>query len=85
MLFVYFIPLGVLSILNADVYYVIRRLISRATRMNGKSVIGFPLVNLCLKRRLSPTYLSASSTTTHSEQTKIDSKVEEIAKKQYFG
>ena len=70
MLFVYFIPLGVLSILNADVYYVIRWLIYRTTSMNEKLVIAFSFVNVCLKRRPSPTYLSASSTTTHSSNSR---------------
>ena len=66
MLFVYFIPLSVLSILNAYVYYIIRRWIHRATANNTQSVINSSLMDLSLKKHGSPAYVSLSSTTTHS-------------------
>ena len=66
MLFVYFIPLVVLSIVNTYVYCAIRRLIGRATTNNVQSMFPAALIDLSVNKNTSPAYVSLSSTTTQS-------------------
>jgi hypothetical protein len=66
MLFVYFIPLIVLCLVNMYVYCIIRRLLNRAMANNVQSLAYIPLINIPSGKRLSPAFISLSSSTTKS-------------------
>ena len=70
MLFVYFIPLGVLSIVNTYVFYVIHQLVRTITIANERSKIPPVFIGLAIDKHRSPTFLSFSSTTMQSFQLK---------------
>ena len=63
MLFVYFIPLVVLSIVNTHVYIAIRGMISRVRTLDERPIVALPLEAFCLGKHASHAYVSVSSTT----------------------